>query len=94
MCGYCSANCKALKACKPAARNLQRSSNLSTYVHRAGLLSCCNILLLSFALKFGDASTMIPIANTSFVFTLGLSLVTGMEKLDRCALCTCLVLWL
>jgi uncharacterized membrane protein len=50
--------------------------------------------LLSFALKFGDASTMIPIANTSFVFTLGLSLVTGMEKLDRCALCTCLVLWL
>ena len=55
---------------------------------RAGLLSCCNILLLSFALKFGDASTMIPIANTSFVFTLGLSLVTGMEKLDRCVLCT------
>ena len=80
---------------QPAARDVQRTtSNLSTYVHRAGLLSCCNILLLSFALKFGDASTMIPIANTSFVFTLGLSLVTGMEKLDRCALCTCLVLWL
>ena len=48
----------------------------------SGCLTCGNILFLTKALEQGDASTLVPIANTSFLCTMAMSVSARMEQCD------------
>jgi len=54
-----------------------------TYGSISGVLTCGNIRSLTLALREGDASALVPIANSSFLCTLALSVVAGTVKRKR-----------
>lgn len=48
-----------------------------------GVLQGSNIAMLNLALMQGSASIVVPVANCSFALTLAISVVCGMEGMDR-----------
>ena len=48
-----------------------------------GMLQMGNIGLLNLALMHGSASIVVPVANCSFAMTLIISVLCGMESVDR-----------
>ena len=61
--------------------NLRPSRESIAYGIVTGIILCLVANFLIAALRIGDASTMVPIANLSFTVTLLISTVIGLEKL-------------
>lgn len=56
---------------------------VSKFGSLSGFLTAFNIGLMGQALQFGDASTIVPLTNCSFVLTTILSICLGMEEIDK-----------
>lgn len=63
-------------------RGLRLTREGARYAAVSGALVFLIVYALLLAVERGEASVVIPIANMSFVVALGISLATGMERLD------------
>jgi drug/metabolite transporter (DMT)-like permease len=61
-------------------KRLRLTRKKATYSLMSGVLVFCIVNFLLLAIEQGQASTIIPIANTGFVLALILSVAVGMEK--------------
>ena len=62
-------------------KNIKLSRDNIAYGTASGIILCLVANFLIEAMKLGDASTVVPIANLSFIVALVISVILGMEKL-------------